>query len=55
LSRKKKPSQVAQAETPKPLKVSSLGSPSQLAWAPVAMMISAPESQVYGRPSPSTM
>ncbi len=38
LPRKKKPSQVAQAETPKPLKFSSDGSPSQLACAPVAMI-----------------
>ena len=35
LPRKKKPSQVAQAETPKPRNVSSLGRPSQRAWAPV--------------------
>jgi hypothetical protein len=38
LPRKKNPSQVAQAETPKPWKKSSLGRPSQLALAPVAMI-----------------
>ncbi len=36
LPRKKKPSQVAQAETPAPEKWRSLSSPSQRAWAPVA-------------------
>ena len=35
---KKKPSQVAQAETPYPLNFSSEGRPSQRAWAPVAMI-----------------
>ncbi len=39
LLRKKKPSQVAQAETPKPLNSSSLGRPSHFALAPVAKMI----------------
>src|SRR3712207_8172349 len=36
LPRKKKPSQVAQAETPKPWNLASDGRPSHLAWAPVA-------------------
>ena len=36
LPRKKKPSQVAQAETPWPANAFSLGRPSQRAWAPVA-------------------
>ena len=38
LPRKKKPSQVAQAETPRPWNFCSLGRPSQRAWAPVAMI-----------------
>ena len=38
LPRKKNPSQVAQAETPAPEKCRSLSSPSQRAWAPVAMI-----------------
>ncbi len=37
-SRKKKPSQVAHAETPKPMNWPSDGMPSSLADAPVAMM-----------------
>ena len=37
-SLKKKPSQVAQAETPNPLNFSSLFKLSHLAWAPVAMI-----------------
>src|SRR6185437_10132537 len=49
LSRKKKPSQVAQAETPRPLKFSSEGMPRYFASAPVAM-ISA--SQLYSPLSP---
>jgi MFS family permease len=42
LPRKKNPSQVAQAETPKPRYASSLGRPSQRAWAPVAMTTVSP-------------
>ena len=38
LSRKKKPSQVAQAETPRPRSRVSLGRSSQMADAPVAMI-----------------
>jgi hypothetical protein len=36
--RKKKPSQVAQADTPPPRNVSSVGMPSHLAVAPVEMI-----------------
>jgi hypothetical protein len=43
LLRKKKPSQVAQAETPKPWNFCSEGRPSHLAWAPVAMISASQE------------
>jgi hypothetical protein len=43
LPRKKKPSQVAQAETPFPFNRSSLGRLSHLAWAPVAITNVSPE------------
>src|SRR3712207_3322752 len=51
LPRKKKPSQVAQAETPNPWNLASDGRPSHLAWAPVAttrasQLQVSPESQV---------
>ena len=42
LPRKKKPSQVAQAETPKPDSSFSPGMPSQRAWAPVAITTASP-------------
>ena len=42
LPRKKKPSQVAQADTPKPLSRASLSRPSQRARAPVETMTASP-------------